>query len=128
MKSISKVLIAMVVFAGVSSVSLHAQCSVSTPCGEYVVPNCEQSSSKTTVSGNTTTTVSSNSSDVSVSSSTTNGKTTTEIYVNGKLFKKVTCEAAVNSTPVETKPFEFPSFSFGDLFEGFSFSSFSFGF
>ncbi|PKV48203.1 hypothetical protein ATE84_0196 [Aquimarina sp. MAR_2010_214] len=121
MKSISKNLIAGVVFAVASSTSLIAQCTVSTPCGEYTVADCVQSSSKVVTSGNSTATVSSNSSSVSVSSSTSNGVTSTEIYVNGKLYKKVTCEAT-ESTPVKIKPFTFPSF--GDFFKGFSFPSF----
>lgn len=121
MKSFSKILIASVVFAGVSLTSLNAQCTVTTPCGEYTVPNCVQSTSKIVVSGNSTATTSSSSSAVSVSSSTSNGVTTTQIYVNGKLYKNVTCEAK-ESAPIAIKPLKLPSFR--DFFKGFSFPSF----
>ncbi|WP_062054541.1 hypothetical protein [Aquimarina longa] len=123
MKSISKIAIAAVVFAGVSLTSLNAQCTVSTPCGQYTVPNCVQNSSEIITSGNSTATVNSSSSSVSVSSSTSNGVTSTEIFVNGKLYKKVTCKDTGN-TSIGAKPFKFPSFE--DFFKKFSFSSFKF--
>jgi hypothetical protein len=133
MKIISKRLtLTMFLFAGlVTSINAQDATTVTTPCGVYQIDNVKTGSSNVVTSGNSTTTTTSSSSNVSVNSSTSNGVTKTQIFVNGKLYKEVSCKAegktttSISSPSSRLKPLKLPKLDNSGFFSSFpSFSSF----
>ncbi|WP_299672066.1 hypothetical protein [uncultured Polaribacter sp.] len=131
MKIISKKsTITMFLLAGlVAAVNAQETTTVTTPCGVYKIDNVKTGSSNIVTTGNSTTTTTTSSSNVSVNSSTSNGVTKTKIFVNGKLYKEVSCKAegktttSISSPSSRLKPLKLPKIDNSGFFS--SFPSFS---